>query len=327
MALQGIDVSEYQGEIDWKKVGTTEAAFTFIKATEGALSSDALFAQNWARSKAAGMIRGAYHFFVATRDPIVQANNFLKVTQGLLEAGDLPPVLDLEKDYGLAPKYILDSATQWLSTVEKATGRRPIIYTYPSFWANNLSNSTRLADYPLWIAHFQTDNPWVPGGWKTWTFHQYTESGSIHGIGGPIDRNFFNGSLDDLQKLLKGKVTLRLGARGQAVLELQKALKGQGYDPGNPDGSFGEKTKTAVITLQKAKKLQPDGIVGPLTWAALAPVAPPNPNPPTPAPTEPLTLVQVCKTYKGQPQQDAALQWLQAQAPAVIWEEFTKRWQ
>jgi lysozyme len=317
MALRGIDVSAYQENINWEAVANGGINFGFAKATEGAQDSDAMFASHWAGMKSVGIVRGAYHFFMASKDPIEQANNFLRTTQKLMDASDLPPVLDLEKTYWMNPSSVLDRAQKWLDTVQKATGRQPIVYTFPNFWHESLSDTTRLSNYPLWIAHYETDQPWVPGGWKTWTFHQFSESGSIDGYADNIDLNNFQGSLDDLQKLIPGRVPLRTGARGQVVVLLQKALKAKGFDVGTLDGSFGGKTKTAVLAFQKSAKLGADGIVGTRTWAALQAGAPP---------TTALSLINVCKSYGALPHQTQALQWLQQQIPKPVLDEFTKQW-
>ncbi|MBD2326634.1 GH25 family lysozyme [Alkalinema sp. FACHB-956] len=322
MVLQGIDISEYQEIINWSAVSATNTVFGVAKATEGVQSRDPMFLRNWAGMKSAGLMRSAYHFFVANKDPLLQAKNFLGLTQAVWEDSDLPPVLDLEKSYGLDPNTVLDRAGQWLDAVEAALGRQPILYTFPSFWHDALGNSPRLAHYKLWIAHYETNNPWVPGGWKTWTFHQYTESGAVSGIAGPVDRNTFNGDLDSLARLLKDKPPLRQGYEGQVVLELQKLLKGKGLDVGNPDGDFGLKTKNAVRTFQSAQKLAVDGIVGSKTWNALLSSS----GMTTPRPPSNSTLVDVCRSYKALAHQDQALQWLQSNIAKPILDQFTLQW-
>jgi lysozyme len=319
MGLSGIDVSSYQGNVNWQAVADSGITFAFVKATEGVQSSDDYFEQNWAAMAQVGIVRSAYHFFMANKDPIDQANNFLRLTQKVWRDGDLPPVLDLERTYFMSASVVLDRATQWLNVVERAIGLRPIIYTFPNFWESSLGNSQRLADYPLWIAHFQTDQPYVPGGWSTYTFHQYTESGQVKGVGGSVDRNYFDGTLDDLQKLVKGNLPLRQGAQGQIVVKLQTLLQQKGFDPGVIDGDFGPKTKAIVMTFQTAAQLLPDGIVGPRTWAALGA----NNVPVTPVQ---LTLINVCRYYQNLPQQKQSLQWLQQQLAPETLQEFLRRW-
>lgn len=331
MALEGIDVSTYQGDVDWATVANQGILYAFAKATEGASSTDPSFLRNWTNMKTFGIVRGAYHFFRPAKDPIVQANNFLQLVK-TIEASDLPPVLDLEVLDGLDARTVINNALRWISTIETATGRKPIVYTYPVFWEDKLGNPTQFSNYPLWVANFETRTPFVPSAWRSWAFHQYSESGQLQGIQGNVDLNQFNGTLDDLQKLLKGKVPLRVGSRGQVVLELQQLLKTKGFDPGTPDGAFGAKTKSAVVGYQQAKRLAPDGIVGAATWAALQSTATPTPTPapkPTPAPAPApvgISLVSVAKSYRSLPHQDQALTWLQGQIPQEVMEAFAKRW-
>ena len=267
--LKGIDVSEYQGDINWKAVADSGVVYCFVKATEGVESRDPMFAKNWAGLRSVGIIRSAYHFFIASKDPKVQAKNFLDLTRSTWETNDLPPVLDLEKSYGLDPDTVINQAGIWLDTVEASIGRRPLIYTFPNFWDATLKNTPRLgANYRLWIAHYETNNPWVPGGWKSWTFHQYSESGSVPGISGACDLNNFNGDLDTLQTLLNSKAPLRQGRSGKIVAELQTLLNAKGANIGIADGQFGPRTGQAVINFQKSVGLLPDGIVGGRTWSA-----------------------------------------------------------
>lgn len=337
MVLSGIDVSVYQENVDWAAVAGQGIVYGFAKATEGATSSDEKFARNWREMRSQGIVRGAYHFFRPGRDPVVQADNFLRVV-GAIEPFDLPPVLDLEIMDGLDARTVIDRALKWLEVMETRTGRKPLLYTFPNYWEEKLGNPTKFSAYPLWIANFGTRTPYVPSTWRSWVFHQYSESGRLRGIVGNVDLNQFNGDLDDLQKLLKGKIPLRQGYEGDVVQEMQQLLKGKGFDVGTPDGDFGPKTKAAVINFQKSRNLLADGIVGAATWAALegrgTPAPSPTPAPvpvpvptPTPAPAaQPITLINVCKAYRSLGHQDQALNWLQSQIPQSTLEEFAKRW-
>jgi lysozyme len=327
MVLTGIDVSIYQEEINWATVAGQGIVYGFAKATEGATSSDPNFGKNWRGMRSQGIIRGAYHFFRPGRDPVQQVDNFLKVV-GAIEPADLAPVLDLEIMDGLDAKTVIDRAMKWLEVMETKTGRKPILYTFPNYWEEKLGNPASFAPYPLWIANFGTKTPYLPKTWKSWVFHQYSETGVLQGIPGNVDLNQFNGDLDALQKLLKGRIPLRQGYAGKVVQEMQQLIKGKGFDIGTPDGVFGPKTKASVINFQKSRNLQADGIVGPATWTALeGKTTMPTPTP-TPAPTPAPTLVNVAKVYDGKnfPHQDAALNWLQSQIPQSTMDEFTKRW-
>lgn len=321
MALLGIDISTYQGDINWATVASQNVFYGFAKATEGAASYDDKFAQNWSGMRSVGIVRGAYHFFRPGKDPAVQADNFLKVVK-TIEDSDLPAVLDLEITDQISASVVIDRALKWLEIVEAKTGRKPILYTYPSFWEDKLGNTAKFSSYPLWIANFGTPGkPFVPSAWQRWTFHQYSESGTLRGIVGNVDLNQFNGDLDGLQRLLKGRIPLRQGSEGNVVQEMQTLLESQGFDIGTPDGDFGPKTKAQVIAFQRARNLLADGIVGAATWSALE-----RSNPTAPPATGTIELINVAKSYRGAAHQDAALKWLQGQIPKNVLDDFAKRW-
>lgn len=321
MPLLGIDVSAYQEDVNWATVASQGVFYAFAKATEGATSVDEKFARNWAGMRSVGIVRGAYHFFRPGKEPAVQADNFLRAVQKL-EDFDLPAVLDLEITDQLSASVIIDRALQWLQIIETKTGRKPILYTYPSFWEDKLGNTTKFSSYPLWIANFgQPGSPYVPRAWQRWAFHQYSESGTLRGIVGNVDLNQFNGNLDGLQQLLKGRIPLRQGCEGNVVKEMQTLLESQGFDVGTPDGNFGPKTKAQVAAFQKARNLLADGIVGAATWTALQgskPVVSTTPSP--------IDLINVCKSYRGAAHQDAALKWLQSQVSKSVLDQFAKQW-
>lgn len=202
---QGIDVSHHNGSIDWKKVKASGVEFVFIKASEGGTYQDPTFKRNWQAAKAAGLLRGAYHFFRPGVSVAKQVANFTAAV-GNLEPGDLPPVLDVENPVlweGLSPKTSADMSIAWMDAVEKQVGLKPIVYAGFYFIRDTLGADSRLAAYPLWLAQYRKNDPNVPKPYSTWTFWQYTESGRCDGITGNVDRNYFNGSSADLQKLTK----------------------------------------------------------------------------------------------------------------------------
>jgi lysozyme len=195
--LSGIDVSYYQGDIDWQNVKNAGQTFAFARATYGTTKLDPMFSTNWQAIKSVGMIRGAYHFFVAADDPTEQANFFIS-TVGSLDSGDLPPVLDVEADSGTNSSLVTDVQT-WLSMVEQKLGLVPIIYTAPSYWNEYMTGN--FGKYPLWVAEYGVTTPRSVNGWDKWTFWQYSESGSVEGIEGTVDNDYFNGSYNDLLAL------------------------------------------------------------------------------------------------------------------------------
>jgi lysozyme len=194
--LPGIDVSHWQGAVDWRRVADDGIVFAFIKATEGGDYTDPRFAANWAGAARAGVARGAYHFYRPQTDAAAQAQHFLRTVQ--LGAGDLPPVLDVEVTDGRSAAEIAAGVRTWLETVERATGRRPILYTRAGFW-NQVGGG--LGAYPLWVAHYGVAEPAIPGDWDRWTFWQHSDAGRVDGVSGDVDLNWFAGGRDDLQAL------------------------------------------------------------------------------------------------------------------------------
>ena len=153
--IHGIDVSSYQGNIYWPAVAQmhdqdVNIKFAFIKATEGLNNIDKQYNNNWQKAKEANIIRGAYHFFLATKSGRLQAQNFIKTVQ--LQPGDLPPVLDVEELYGVRPDSMRSRVAAWLTAVQKAYNITPLIYTNVSFYKNFLGH--QFDDYPLWVAHY-----------------------------------------------------------------------------------------------------------------------------------------------------------------------------
>ena len=199
--IHGIDVSKYQQTIIWEavrdmQVNNIRLGFAFIKATEGTTRTDPFFQRNWERSKRAGIIRGAYHFFITTRDGTEQAKNFVHAVK--LQSGDLPPVLDVEKTFGVSPVVIRNEVREWCAYIEKYYGVKPILYTNADFYATYLQGY--LDDYPLWVAHYL--QPHQPRITRDWAFWQHSESGTVNGIYGKVDFNVFNGDSVAFRSLL-----------------------------------------------------------------------------------------------------------------------------
>jgi lysozyme len=199
--IHGLDVSKYQDLIDWglvrdMKVGDVQMSFAFIKATEGLDNQDAYFRRNWKKVKDAGLARGAYHYFLATKSGKAQAQNFIDAVD--LQPGDLPPVLDIEQAYGASPEKLRERAKEWLQTVEDFYHVIPIVYTNVDFYRQYLRDD--FDGYPLWVAHYlQKERPSI---YRTWSFWQHSESGRINGILTRVDFDVFNGDSAEFRKLL-----------------------------------------------------------------------------------------------------------------------------
>jgi lysozyme len=195
--LPGIDVSSYQGEIDWKRVKAAGVIFAFARVSDGLAVVDQRFADNYAAMKRAGVRRGAYQFFRASVDPRAQADLLLAAVRPL-GLPDLPLVADVETADGMPPEEVRARLTLWLSRIERRTRRRPIVYTSPSM--GELLGG-QFATHPLWVAHYEVDCPTVPLGWDRWTFWQHSSDGRVPGVSGPVDLNRFAGSLRELRQV------------------------------------------------------------------------------------------------------------------------------
>lgn len=198
--VHGIDVSHYQGAIDWKKLLLTRDTdfplhFVFMKATEGGDHGDDTFERNFSEARHHGFIRGAYHFFSPKTDALKQADFFIHTVK--LDSGDLPPVLDVELTGKKTKQELQRSIKQWLDRVENYYGVKPILYTSYKFKTKYLDDSLFNA-YPYWIAHYYVDSVEYQGKWHFW---QHTDVGTVPGIGEDVDLNVFNGTLDDLKKM------------------------------------------------------------------------------------------------------------------------------
>ena len=198
--VHGIDISHYQGTIEWNKLsqarqGLFPVRFIFMKASEGGDYSDHTFQANFDSAKVYGFIRGAYHFYNPKTDAQKQADFFIRNVQ--LNAGDLPPVLDIEKK-SRDMKKLQSDLKVWLQKVEAHYGVKPIIYASYKFKKRYLNDSV-FNTYPYWIAHYYVDSVRYDGKWDFW---QHTDVGTLPGIEEQVDLNVFNGNADELKRLL-----------------------------------------------------------------------------------------------------------------------------
>ena len=207
--LQGVDVSSIQnsrGTISWSSVKSAGMSFAYLKADEGVSYTNPYYASNNSGTNSAGLLRGAYHFArpdSSSGDAVAEAKHFVSVT-GTSLSGQLPPALDLEDSGGLSSTALIAWAKAFLTEVEQLTGRTPAIYTGPSFWSSYMANSTAFTKYPLWIAHYTSGSPTIPGGWSSYTFWQNSSSSTVSGITGAVDHDYFPGTLAELQALATG---------------------------------------------------------------------------------------------------------------------------
>jgi GH25 family lysozyme M1 (1,4-beta-N-acetylmuramidase) len=196
----GIDVSRFQGDINWQLVAGSGVKFAYIQISRSLTDIDAKFAYNWQNAKANGILRGAYQRFHPAQDVIGQAKLFLDKL-GPFQVGDLPPMLDVEDADGLTAAQIAAAVKQWMNYIEPRVGVKPLIYTGFYFWRDSVG-SANFSEHPLWIANYGATCPLVPDRWTRWAFHQYSSTAMVPGItANTCDVNKFNGTLADLKAL------------------------------------------------------------------------------------------------------------------------------
>lgn len=298
----GIDVSRWQGTIDWPRVAASGITFAFIKATDGIDGStwvDPEYATNMAGARAAGIVVGSYHFarpdLTTPDDALVEARWFANNLD--LRPGDLPPVLDIEVKDGLDTGQMTLWALEFLEELRRITGVSGLVYTSPSWWEREFADSTAIAQagFGLWLAHWTRQDPRVPAGnWngEGWTIWQYTSTGSVPGITGNVDRNWSSVPIADI--VVRGLSVTTTGAEGTVTSDPPGITCGDHcealYDPGTvvtltsdaPVGSYlrayaGDCSgRTAcAVTLDRDRDVEADFGVDttPATYVVEAPVA------------------------------------------------------
>ena len=198
--VHGIDISHYQGDIDWLELMQSRLTdypieFVFMKATEGGDHGDDTFARNFSEAGKHGFIRGAYHFYSPNNDLLIQSDFFIRTVK--LAPGDLPPVLDVEVTGKKTKKELQQNIKRWLDRVEAHYGVKPILYTSYKFKTRYLDDSI-FNTYPYWIAHYYVDSVKYEGKWHFW---QHSDVGTVPGIDEDVDLNVFNGSLEELKRM------------------------------------------------------------------------------------------------------------------------------
>ncbi len=206
--VHGIDVSKFQGDIDWNAVASSGVKFAWIKATEGGDRADERFQANWEGAKAAGVARGAYHFVYWCRPPLEEMSFFEQ--NAPVEQDALPPVLDVEATptsktchRHLTQEDAIDEMKVMLEEMERHYGKRPVIYTTVDFYEAILSDGAFM-DYPIWVRSTKY-HPAVKYGSRAWQFWQYQSDGQMPGINGNVDRDVFYGTPEQWQAFLSGK--------------------------------------------------------------------------------------------------------------------------
>ncbi|MFL6125131.1 GH25 family lysozyme [Actinophytocola sp.] len=280
-AVRGLDVSGYQGNVNWSSVAAAGASFAYVKATEGVTYTSGYFGQQYNGSATAGLIRGAYHFARPdTSSAAAQADYF--IDHGGTWRADgrtLPGALDIEYNpkgatcYGMSQSAMVNWIAAFSDRYRSRAGRAPVIYSTTDWWSQCTGDYAGFgATNPLWIANYSGTPLPLPHGWTSQTIWQYDDAGTF-----PGDQNTFNGTLADLRTFALGDYTpppvrawplLRQGQTGRQVTTVQYLLNAHGATM-DVDGDFGPATRTAVVSFQTSHGLETDGIVGPATWSAL----------------------------------------------------------
>lgn len=202
----GMDVSSYQGSINWTSVRGAGIEFAWMKATEGTTYKDPTFSTNYLGAYNAGVIRGAYHYGRPDVSGGAAQANFFADNGGAWSRDNLtlPGVLDIEGTcYGKTPAAMQSWILDFYNTYKARTGRDVVIYTSPSWWNSCTGGwSGMSARSPLWVAHWTSaGSPSIPTGFPFWTVWQYTSTGSVSGISGNVDRDRFSGDRSRLLAL------------------------------------------------------------------------------------------------------------------------------
>ncbi|GEM_PF-2006505 len=247
MSSKGVDVSNYQGVINFAKVKASGIEIVYIKATEGISYINPLLLSQHAGALSAGLRIGFYHY-LGTNNPIAEAEHFLNTTSSF--AVDCKHVIDIEGTWSVAEA---SSSVRTFANYLISKGKEVAIYTGDYFYKNNLNSTVK--DLPLWIAAYSNTNP-IPTsvGW------QYSSSGSVEGVSGNVDVDLFEDGM-----LLSTTVT---------DLQIQQMLNKLGYKGLNglaltEDGNLGVNSIFAIKAFQKHDNLVVDGEVGALTLTAL----------------------------------------------------------
>jgi GH25 family lysozyme M1 (1,4-beta-N-acetylmuramidase) len=193
----GIDVSQHQGEINWRRVVAAGHRFAFVRATLGNDGTDLRFYTNWKGAKDVGLLVSVYHVVKPYQSADSQIYHLFDVLGD--RKPDMPIALDVERKDHCSREVITACVRDCLRMVEQRDSRRPIIYTAGWFWNPNVLPSSDWSDYDLWVANYGVSTPTLPSGWNEWRFWQYSEDGHVPGIDtAETDLDWFNGSYEEL---------------------------------------------------------------------------------------------------------------------------------
>ncbi len=266
---QGIDVSRWQGEIQWERVAGAGYRFAVIRATVGDNYTDPRFHANWIGAGNAGLLVSAYHVVKPEHPAESQIARLFETLND--RKANLPLVLDIELSGGLSPAEITTCIKDCLQRVEQMGGRKPIIYTAKWFWNAHVLPSSEWSEYDLWVANYGVSAPALPAGWSAWKFWQYSDKGSVPGISAAsTDLNWFAGTYEALltyattepQPQPKPKAGLRARVSA-ATLNIRSG-------PGVNYGDIGDLRADDVVNIIALDGTDVWAEIQPGKWAAFA---------------------------------------------------------
>ncbi|GAA0086817.1 hypothetical protein UT300007_32580 [Clostridium sp. CTA-7] len=182
---KGIDISSWQGEVDFRKISESGVQIVYIKATEGNYYVNPRLGEYYLGSKNNNMLIGFYHFFRARVDAKAQAHYFASYVNG--KDSNCRLALDIELTDWYEAEELSNMCITFLEEVKRLTGKEVVVYTYTNFAKTSLTKD--LSKYPLWVADYDVTTPEDNHIWNSWIGFQYLEAGNVSGISGycPLD--------------------------------------------------------------------------------------------------------------------------------------------
>lgn len=248
----GVDVSRYQGDIDWKKVAAAGYKFAAIRATVGDYYTDPRFYTYWTDAKKAGLLVLAYHVVVPKNYGDKQIHRYKDVLGD--RENDLPVLLDIERHDDMSVAAVTHCIKDCIADVVLHFKKKPLIYTARYFWKDHVAESSSWSQYDLWVASYTSGNPIMPPGWTKWKFWQYSGNGSVPGVSGGCDVDWFQGSYSDLISYAGHKpslpeeeepVSTTTGMKAQVLRQTMNIRSG----PGTDNKVVGTLKKDAVVYI------------------------------------------------------------------------------
>lgn len=198
----GIDVSEWQGRINYAEVAASGIEVVYIRASEGTGYIDPYFRENYEQAKANGLKTGFYHYVTArnTEEASEEANFFVSNIKGT--EPDCKLAMDFEVFGNLSKEEINEISEVFLETVEELSGKECVIYS-DAYNARETFSEELAEKYAIWVADYFVEEPANNGKWSFWVGFQYSDRGRINGISGNVDRDYFTNGilLNDTSKI------------------------------------------------------------------------------------------------------------------------------